>query len=173
MDDNLSSMLEEEGKTQGQDTQKSPFPLLSLLLHKVSLGQHCIQLQDGQLLGLPAACHHYLYCPAYCSPCVCYNAGCYCAWLSTLACCRFWTLLAQHLGCLSGAMHTWAEFAVFSRQCNSLLTASIMNAAVWSMQYSSHEARITLKRGECKYCIHCTRCAHVWLHVAACQAGTR
>ena len=60
VDDHISSVLQEQRERQSQDAQESALPVSGLLLHKVSLAEHCIQLQDGQLLCLPAACSHRL-----------------------------------------------------------------------------------------------------------------
>lgn len=61
VDDHFSGVLEDQGEAQGQDAQEGPLPVGSLLLHKVGLGQHSVQLQNGQLLGLFAPGCHYLH----------------------------------------------------------------------------------------------------------------
>ena len=60
MNDDFSGVFEEEGEAQGQDAQEGPLPLLRLLLHKVGLAQHRVQLQHRQLLSLPASRTHHL-----------------------------------------------------------------------------------------------------------------
>jgi len=62
-------VLEEQGEAHSYDAQECTFPVCSLLLHKVGLGQHCIQLQDGQLLSLlTPGSHHLQHTSLACSP---------------------------------------------------------------------------------------------------------